>query len=97
MDVPQNNCSKILQNSEHSINSGSFLINIEKFAQSWDSDIEVETKKTWISKQPRHINGWTGYSAFYCIGILPKSILVFVDFVIVIRMNASLYLLNAPA
>ena len=45
MDVPQNNCSKILQNSEHSINSGSFLINIEKFAQSWDSDIEVETKK----------------------------------------------------
>ena len=45
MDVPQNNCSKILQNSEHSINSGSFLINIEKFAQSWDSDIEVEIKK----------------------------------------------------
>lgn len=64
IDVPQNNCSKILQNSEHSINSSSFLINIEKFAQSWDSDIEVETKKTWISKQPRHINGWTGYSAF---------------------------------
>lgn len=45
MDVPQNNCSKILQNSEHSINSGSFLINIEKFVQSWDSDIEVEIKK----------------------------------------------------
>ena len=52
IDVPQNNCSKILQNSEHSINSGSFLINIEKFAhcflikvQSWDSDIEVEIKK----------------------------------------------------
>ena len=45
MDVPQNNYSKILQNSEHSINSGSFLINIEKFAQSWDSDIEVEIKK----------------------------------------------------
>ena len=34
---------------------------------------------------------------FNCIGIFPKSILVFVDFVIVIRMNASLYLLNAPA
>ena len=33
---------------------------------------------------------------FNCIGIFPKSILVFVDFVVVIRMNASLYLLNAP-
>ena len=31
------------------------------------------------------------------IGIFPKSILVFVDFVIVIRMKASLYLLNALA
>lgn len=34
---------------------------------------------------------------FNCNGIFPKSILVFVDFVVVIGMNASLYLLNAPA
>ena len=73
------------------------MINIEKFAQSWDSDIEVEIKKKHGSLNSLGIsmNG-QDILLFNCIGIFPKSILVFVDFVIVIRMNASLYLLNAP-
>ena len=80
------------------------MINIEKFAhcflfkvQSWDSDIEVEIKKHGSLNSLGISMDGQDIPLFNCIGIFPKGILVFVDFVTVIRMNASLYLLNAIA